>query len=127
MGVISACIPSIRPLLATLVHGTPDDSGGKPGGQKVGGQKVSGQWSKAAWRNKIECTGDGMFRRLEDPLDRHPMWGYDVLVQGGKPVGDSQTEDEINTRAEVPEGRIWIQDEVTVSRSHSIEYQDRVF
>ncbi|KAL8955815.1 MAG: hypothetical protein Q9193_006462 [Seirophora villosa] len=100
--------------------------------------------SKAIWK-KRKGSGDhrhhhgegGHFLRIGDPFARqHPArWARHVTVRGGKDVerggagdrsgvgGDETSLQEMN----VPEGQIKIKEEIVITRSDWLEYNDRVY
>ncbi|KAI4110700.1 MAG: hypothetical protein LQ345_006956, partial [Seirophora villosa] len=139
MGVVSACIPSLRPLAAVIARGT----------HRVRSKSIdavtsssSNTSSKAIWK-KRKNSGDrhhgegGHFLRIGDPFARqHPArWARHVTVRGGKDVergsagdgsvvgGDDTSLQEMN----VPEGQIKIKEEIVITRTDWLEYNDRVY
>ncbi|KAI4289525.1 MAG: hypothetical protein L6R35_001206 [Caloplaca aegaea] len=134
MGVVSACIPSLRPLVALITRGTH-----KVRSQSSDRTSNSGAYSKAVWGRESggesgDDSGDGVhFQRLTNPLaNKHhaSRWGRNVSVRGGKDMergglggGDEVSLQEMN----VPEGQIKIKEEITITSSDWLEYDDRVY
>ncbi|KAL8974748.1 MAG: hypothetical protein Q9197_001010 [Variospora fuerteventurae] len=134
MGVVSACIPSLRPLVALITRGTH-----KVRSQSSDRTSSSGAYSKAVWGRESggesgDDSGDGLhFQRLTNPLaNKHhaSRWGRNVSVRGGKDMergglggGDEVSLQEMN----VPEGQIKIKEEITITSSDWLEYDDRVY
>ncbi|KAL8987445.1 MAG: hypothetical protein Q9177_003341, partial [Variospora cf. flavescens] len=122
MGVVSACIPSLRPLVALITRGTH-----KVRSQSSDRPSSSGAYSKAVWGRESggesgDDSGHGMhFQRLTNPLaNKHhaSRWGRNVSVRGGKDMergglggGDEVSLQEMN----VPEGQIKIKEEITIT------------
>ncbi|KAI4095728.1 MAG: hypothetical protein LQ344_001445 [Seirophora lacunosa] len=133
------CAGFLRPLAALIARGT----------HRVRSKSVdavtsssSNTSSKAIWK-KRKGSGDrhhgegGHFLRIGDPFARqHPTrWARHVSVRGGKDVergsagdgsvvgGDDTSLQEMN----VPEGQIKIKEEIVITRSDWLEYNDRVY
>ncbi len=145
MGVISACIPSLRPLISLLTRGTTRGVGvsktaTSKNKSKTSAQDTSSVASRMVWRSpRIGEDGrDGYFERLEDPSeaaspggggggDRPQYFRHETNVRGGK-VGGRGKEDEISLEEmNVPAGGIRVKDEVVVTSSDWLEYKDKVF
>lgn len=142
MGVISACIPSLRPLISFLTRGTTRGIGvskttKSKSKSKSSAQDTSSVASKMVWRSpRIGEDGcDGYFERLEDPSeavspggDRPPQYfRHETNVRGGK-VGGRGNEDEISLEEmNVPAGGIRVKDEVVITSSDWLEYKHKVF
>ncbi|KAL8644091.1 MAG: hypothetical protein Q9210_007429, partial [Variospora velana] len=128
MGVVSACIPSLRPLAALITRGTH-----KVRSQSSDRTTSSDAYSKAVWRRESEDdNGDGgHIQRLTNPLaNKHhaARWARNVSVRGGKDVehgglggGDEVSLQEMN----VPDGQIKIKEEIMITSSDWLEYDDR--
>lgn len=130
MGVISACIPSLRPLISLLTCGTTRGIGVSKSA-KSSAQETSSGASRMVWRSPRagEDGRDGYFERLDDPTERanRRQWGHETNVRGGKVVGRG-AEDEISLEEmNVPVGGIRVKDEVRVTSSDWLEYKDKVF
>ncbi len=139
MGVISACIPSLRPLISLLTRGTTRGVGVSKTATSAKAQDTSSVASRMVWRSpRIGEDGrDGYFERLEDPSeavspgggggDRPQYFRHETNVRGGK-VGGRGKEDEISLEEmNVPAGGIRVKDEVVVTSSDWLEYKDKVF
>lgn len=139
MGVISACIPSLRPLISLLMRGTTRAVGASrttrtgSAAVKSSAQNGSSVASRTVWRSPRigEDAREGYFERLEDPLDvqgsPRPQWGHETRVRGGRVRGrgavDEISLEEMNT----PAGGIRVKDEVVITTSDWLEYKDKVF
>lgn len=135
IGVISACIPSLRPLVSLLHHRTARWSRDANLSQNAPPRKKaqehtsggsSGMFSKDRATDGINST----LTRHDDTaaLDpRRDQWSRDVTVRGGR-VSRTSAEDEISLEELiVPAGGIKVRNEVFITRSIRIEYKDRVF
>lgn len=130
MGVISACIPSLRPLVSLLTRGTTRGVGVSKT-TKTSAQDASSGVSRMVWRSpRIGDDGrDGYFERLDDSTEagNRPQWGHETNVRGGKVAGRG-AEDEISLEEmNVPAGGIRVKDEVRITSSDWLEYKDKVF
>lgn len=130
MGVISACIPSLRPLVSLLTRGTTRGVGVSKT-TKTSAQDASSGVSRMVWRSpRIGEDGrDGYFERLDDSTEagNRPQWGHETNVRGGKVAGRG-AEDEISLEEmNVPAGGIRVKDEVRITSSDWLEYKDKVF
>lgn len=128
MGVISACIPSLRPGFSILLRGTTKALGVVSIGKESAEESSSG--SSRMWNSTNEGdAAEGNFQRLEDSVESNRrQWGHDVAVKGGKPIGGRGTADEISLEEmNVPAGGIRVKREVLVTSSDWIEYKDRIF
>ncbi len=138
MGVIAACMPSLRPLIAVLVRGThrgptmhsrfaPKDTT----------NSIRPVWSRRDTDGYVMDQIDGKgFTRLEEPTS--PGWGYrgvghDVHVKGGRMkrkksflAGASAEDDQVSMEEMVPQNGIKVKSEVTITTGHW-EYNDRIF
>ena len=122
MGVISACIPSLRPLVSILFHGTTRAIGGTKIGGKSRAQDAS-SGSSRTWRSRSDADE---FSRLDEPTETRGQWGHDATVHGGKTsvvAGSDISLAEMN----VPAGGIRVKDEVVVSSSDWIPYKHEVY
>ena len=126
MGVISACIPSLRPLVSLLLRGTVRGLGVSDYGS---GKQVSSSVSHSAWRSRAGEGDDDNSSKPNDSVSdpQGQRWGHDVEVLGGR-GGGRGAEDEISLEAmNVPQGVIQVKDEVVVTSSDWLEYKDKVF
>ena len=135
MGVISACIPSLRPLISLLTRGTTRGIGVSKATAKSDTEDTSSSAaSRNAWRSPrtgAKDGRDGYFERLETPTTTEAgtrsQWGHETTVRGGK-VGGRGAVDEVSLEEmNVPTGGIRVKEEVVVTSSDWLEYKDRVF
>ena len=130
MGVISACLPSLRPLISLFLRGTVKAMGASKLG-KGGLATTSSGSSRIMWpsRGHADDERDGPFLRLEEGASgqkQQGRWGHDVSAAGPKErraAGDEISLEEIN----VPDGAIKVKDEVVVTSSDWIEYKDKLY
>lgn len=130
MGVISACLTTVRPLISILTRGTSRAIGshGLGTGHKSSAQDTSSGSSRMnmAWRSRSD---DNTFNRLEDPTDSRPRaskWGHETHVKGGKATNPRSSDISL-AEMNVPEGGIRVKDEVVVTSSDWLEYKHEVF
>ncbi len=144
MGVISACVPSLRPLVSLCIRGTVRGLGVSKTSAKASGKSAQGTNSStsgrfAGWRSHTDpddasedrdnLTSTATTARLEDGTVSDPnskRWGHEVEVLGGRRASgheDGISLEEMN----IPFGTIQVKDEVDVVSSDWLEYQDRVF
>ncbi|KAI4201783.1 MAG: hypothetical protein LQ346_002094 [Caloplaca aetnensis] len=137
MGVVSACLPSLRPLVTLRLKGT------APGIQNRSTTDRSGSYgsSKTVWRNSTKTLwrnstksrensegGGRHFQRLDDPLTKHSRWHRDVTVRGGKDIERGSSGEDISLRdMDVPSGQIRVKEEVVITSTDWLDYQDRVY
>lgn len=138
MGVIAACMPSLRPLIAVLLRGTHRG----PTMHSKSGQKDMSSSSRPVWSRR-DTDGDEMdqtdgkgFTRLEEPTS--PGWGHrglghNVHVKGGRmkrkksiPAGAGAQDDQVSMEEMVPQNGIKVKSDVTITTS-DWEYKDRIF
>ncbi|KAL2058653.1 hypothetical protein ABVK25_001381 [Lepraria finkii] len=130
MGVIAACIPSLRPLVAFLWRGS--HKGRTLFSKKSAQATTSSGSSRMVWptRNHGEDLVGG-FTRLEEgrrPRDQcQDRWGHDVNVHGGKNNGAANEEEDVSMEELNPtDTGIRVKSEVTVT-SIAWDYKDKVF
>ncbi len=112
MGVTSACLPSLRPLVSMIIRGTTRGLGATRTGTKLSAQDNSSNSSRTAWRGRSDDDREGPFTRLKAPTENRKLWGHDVEVRGGKPRGGRGREDEISLEEmNVPARGIRVKDE----------------
>lgn len=128
MGVISACLPSLRPLISLMIRGTISAVGSpKPGPNPQ--KSVSSSSSRRMWSNRVEDERDQPFLRLEEMTADQKnagRWGHVVSAMGPgakKPGGDDLSLEELN----IPEGNIRVREEIVITTSDWIDYKDRVY
>ena len=130
MGVISACIPSLRPLVSLIIRGTTKGLGVSKAGTSSAQNSNSSGSSRVMWKTKtIDGERGEPFTRLPEDLGTPsgPQWGRSVSVRGGKRNGRGG-EDEISLEEmSVPAGAIQVRDEVRITSSNWLEYKDRVY
>ena len=134
MGVISACIPSLRPLVSLLLRGTVRGLGVTKSlsGKQTSPNSSSGRSRRSSgnvWQTRSregDCDGFAkMDGSVGDPKSQ--SIGHNVEVLGGRVVGRGP-DDEISLEAvNLPDGIIQVKDEVTVTSSGWLDYQDKVF
>ena len=67
------------------------------------------------------------FSRLEDPTAKHPRWGRDVTVIGGRDTDHGSSENLSLQEINVPPGQIKVKEEIIVTSSNWLDYKDRVY
>lgn len=128
IAVVSACLPSLRPLFVRLVWGGahrpkptsyPSSSSTRYGG---GGRKPS------------HAYGDGSFNRLQEPDSAGTQWTkHNVNVYGGRGKGDDAESDEVELgiggreQDEIPMNRIRAKTTVVLTVSERVDWQDDLF
>ena len=124
MGVISACLPSLRPLVSLLLRGTVKALGST---KTDNIKSLSSSSSQGVWSSRMrDDEQDAPFVRLEEGTRPKRPGRYDVSAAGPKArraAGDDISLEEIN----VPDGMIRVKDEVTVTSSDWIDYKDKVY
>ena len=153
MGVIAACLPSLRPLLSLLLRGTTRASG------TLHSKSAQNTNSSHTIYNKRDRQGDELdlvpipnagregSARLGDEergtpspswanelRSGSPRWGHEVEVKGGREkkatgfpgFGNRLQEDEVSLEEMVPQGGIKVKSEVVVTSSEW-EWKDRLF
>lgn len=113
MGVISACLPSLRPLISFLFRGTVRGLGVSSSGIDSGIESAKNVGKTlGAWRNNSIINDREHFAKIEEPIHeaKDDRWGHDVEVQGGR--GGKGPEDEISLEEmNLPDGAIKVKDE----------------
>ena len=129
MGVVSACIPSLRPLVFMVIRGTTRGLGVTGLGSARDILTTSSGSSRTAWKGRADVNSNGLFTRLDDPRDTSKtQLGHDVEVQGGHGGGGRGREDEISLEImDPPAEGIRVKDEVVVTSSDWIDYKDEVY
>ena len=121
IAVVSACLPSLRPLFVRVVWGGTHRP--KPASSRYGS-------------NSLRKTpyGDGSFNRLQesDRSGNHgsPWTNHNVNVYGGRRPGDAESNEyELGNEAhfETPMNRIRAKTTVVLTISERVEYQDDLF
>ncbi|CAL8584661.1 hypothetical protein XPA_010249 [Xanthoria parietina] len=124
MGVISACLPSLRPLVALMTRGT--HRAPKMGGGKSAQMASSSGSSRMVWRRNDSDHGKH-FSRLDDSVGEQTRWGHDVTVKGGRDREQGSSENISLQEINVPAGQIKVKEEIVVTSSDWLDYKDRVY
>ena len=126
MAVVAACIPTIRPLVSTLLRSPPSVRPVKHN-DPVGGSSVTSKWStKLTWRTSKSQSSNGSFSRLEEQLDdRSKPMGHDVSVHGG--AIDGRDGSASTEKTDIPERGIQVKTEIFLISSERLEYEYRLF
>lgn len=117
LSVVSACIPSLRPLVALLTRGTHQWPSMDSASTAV--------QSHTVWRTSKNDDPDGNFFRLEESLsDSQRAWGHNVSVHGGRTSGENnENVDEV----EVPPEGIKVKTEIILMSTDRLDYNDRLY
>jgi len=123
MGVVSACLPSLRPLVTLLVSGSP--RGPRVKSTHATGSSTS---SRLMWRSN-NGNEDGTFTRLEELANElNPRWGHSVSVRGGRNNRNGSAVDNISMEdMNVPPNSINVKTEVVLVTSDRLDYHDRLY
>ena len=123
IAVVSACLPSLRPLFMRVFQ---RGCYRRPSRRDHSTQKSL----ISSWRSGKNAKGnvDDSFNRLhENPSGRSPSpWMHNVEVSGGKAGSDSE-DYEIGTRSGPPSRRIKVKTNVVVTISDRVDWQDGLF
>ena len=122
--MVSACLPSLRPLIVRIIWG--DVSVPSPG---QGRYFNSSETTTSKWRGGGKVH-DGTFCRL--PESGKVTWSNDVAVYGGMRIHGAQEEVvELSSPREeemdTPINRIRAKTTVTLTISERIDWKDRLF
>ena len=124
MGVVSACLPSLRPLIKLIFSGSYEGPSFRT--NKSSQDYSSGtHLSKHKWsRNRGDGQDMSSFTRLEEqPINEpEPAWGHNVHVDGGRKEDKISLED-IGS----PSWNIRVKTEVILISSQRLEYKDQLF
>ena len=128
IGVVSACLPSLRPLVKMIFSGS--YKGPRFGSTNKNGQAYSSgtNFSKSKWGRGNNDDGQDLssFTRLEDqqPINEpEPAWGHNAHVDGPR-KGDKISLDDLGA----PSSRqIRVKTEVTLISTSRLEYKDQLF
>lgn len=131
MGVIAACIPSLRPLAAMIWRGTHRAPTMMSKSSKKAQATTSSASSRMIWPvrgNQEETNPAGGFTRLEDPCSTvdKDRWGRDVNVQGGKNGGTTGGEEISLEEINGSNTGIRVRNEITII-SEAWDYKDRLY
>ena len=125
MGVVSACLPSLRPLFKQLIHGTyhgPNfrSRSGKEQGFSVAASskdvKIDAKHAADELRS-LSC-------KEGQEADHDELWGHNVYIHGGRSLNASVVGDDEN---QLPKERIKVKTEVTLISTERLEYRDQLF
>ncbi len=89
--------------------------------------------SKTVWqmltKSRENSEGGGRYsQRLDDPFAKHSRWHRDVTVRGGKDIERGASGEDVSLQEmEVPSGQIRVKEEVVITSTDWLEYQDRVY
>ncbi|KAL8662916.1 MAG: hypothetical protein Q9202_004338 [Teloschistes flavicans] len=123
VAVVSACLPSLRPLFVRVVWGGSHRPKPPPSTHR--------SRSVPSWRRNDSKTGnEGSFNRLQevsgDGGPRSPWRTNSVTVFGGKDKGDEEIE-LTGIDHEVPLNRIRAKTEVVLTISERVDWRDDLF
>lgn len=125
MGVVSACLPSLRPLFKQIIHGTyhgpsfRSRSGKEQGFSVAASSKdvISDARHAADELRSLSCK-EGQEAAYED------FWGHNVYIHGGRKLNPRAVGDDEN---QLPKKRIKVRTEVTLISTERLEYRDQLF
>ncbi|MCJ1465553.1 hypothetical protein MMC07_004171 [Pseudocyphellaria aurata] len=118
LSVVSACIPSLRPLVTLIIRGTHQWPSMDSASTAIG--------SKTTWRSSKNDDPEGTFIRLEEPVaESQRAWGRNVYVEGGRAASraNSTSVEEV----EVPAQGIQVKTEITLISTDRLDYHDRLY
>lgn len=119
LGIVSACIPSLRPLVTYFISGT------HRGPTMDSVQTSSTILNSTTWRTSESTEPHGAFIQLDESTNEiEPAWGHSVFVQGGHPGGKNGDSVE---EMEIPIEGITVKTEITLITSDRLNYNDRLY
>lgn len=121
MGVVSACIPSLRPLVTLIIRGTHR-------GQSLDSMQTGSTIapSQPIWRTNKANEIDRNFIRLEESLTEPVKTiGHNVSIYGGCSGGKNSGNETEET--DVPLEGIQVKTEITLISSDRLDYDDRLY
>ena len=128
IAVVSACLPSLRPLFVRVVWGGAHRP--KPISYPSSSSRYGGSNSH---RKTSHGYGDGSFNRLQEPDRAGSLWtNHNVNVYGGRSKGDAES-DEVELglhgqeHEQIPMNRIRAKTTVVLTISERVDWQDDVF
>ena len=129
LGVVSACLPSLRPLFKKIFKGTYRGPTFRSKSTKTSQYFSSGSSSRQAWiRRKIEADDLQSFTRIEEPpTEPNGTWGHNVHVHGGRRLHPGERTDLGVEEQQLPSRGIKVQTEVTLISSSVLPYKDALF
>lgn len=127
MGVVSACLPSLRPLFKKIFSGTHQGPTlfSRTTGKSAQLSSSETRFSQLKW--KLHQAGEqdmSNFTRLEERSinELEPAWGHNVRVAGGGSDGNISLDE-----TGLPSKQIRVKTEVTLISRHRLEYQDQLY
>ena len=131
MGVVSACLPSLRPLFNRMFSGTYHGPTLKSTRGKSAQDYGSGTSRRYIWSDSKDSTVDlRSFSRLEDGANEtkdNNSWGFNVLVHGGRNKNGSPSDQVSLEEMQTPARGIRVKTEVTLISTQRLEYRDQLF
>ncbi|MCJ1342616.1 hypothetical protein MMC31_000802 [Peltigera leucophlebia] len=119
LGIVSACIPSLRPLVTYVISGT------HRGPTMESVKTSSTALNPTTWRTSESTEARGAFIQLDESTNEiESAWGHSVFVHGGHP--GSKNGDNID-EVEIPIEGITVKTEITLMTSDRLNYNDRLF
>lgn len=119
LGIVSACIPSLRPLVTYFISGT------HRGPITDSVQTSSTILNSKTWRTSESTEPHGAFIQLAESTNEiESAWGHSVFVQGGHHAG---TNGDSVEELEIPIEGITVKTEITLMTSDRLNYNDRLF
>ena len=138
MGIVSACLPSIHPLISIAFRGRFAAFGSEKetnNGTQGSSRKPSAFTRKAreedfsvgSFQRILDSNGDRQLLHPEDS-ESTSKYGNKVSVHGGRNGGGHGAMDDISLEEmSLPMGTIGVKEEVVVISSDWMEYQSRLF
>ena len=131
MGVVSACLPSLRPLFKRLVSNTyrgPTFEASRTKSAQDYGSNTSSRYIWSHNKGASVNLNSRNFSQLDDTGNEpNSNWGFNVHVHGGKDK-HAGYEDQIDLEdMQTPERRIKVKTEVTLISTERMEYRDQLF
>ncbi len=125
MGVIAACIPSLRPLFAFFWQGSNNVSAMSSKRAQANTSSTSSNMMRLTLGSQDRVDRVGRFERLEEgPVGQR---GYSTDIHGGQRVQLADGEEDISMEeANVPYGAIKVENEVVIT-TQAWEYKDKLF
>lgn len=119
LGIVSACIPSLRPLVTHFISGT------HRGPTMDSVQTSSTILNSTTWRTSESTEPRGAFIQLHESTNEvESAWGHSVFVHGGHSGGKNADSIE---EVEIPIKGITVKTEITLMTSDRLNYNDRLF
>ncbi|KAL8905143.1 MAG: hypothetical protein Q9207_002802 [Kuettlingeria erythrocarpa] len=129
MGVVSACLPSLRPLVTLRLKGTAPSVRNRSTTDRIDSCDSSKTLGRNLIKSRENSEGRGRYsQRLDDRFAKHSRWHRDVIVRGGKDIERGSSGEDVSLQEmDVPAGQIRVKEEVVITSTDWLEYQDRVF